>query len=196
MFDKLLIVFLVLYIAIAAVAFPDQQIMSKNLKKDSDVHFTVRFEQATRVPLYYIENKDNVEIFDKVIKEKYPNASTYEIKLTGNTLESKGIDWQDVTGDTMEIYGEIVGVENKDKNRIFGADVVAGLRVFDPLHHEEYEEYKSGQIMVFNVSYIEARASTGLSLVIFILIPAFIVGLIYVILKLLIRKYDIHLFKK
>lgn len=72
----------------------------------------------------------------------------------------------------------------------------AGLRVFDPIHHEEYEEYKSGQIMVFNVSYIDARAITGLSLVIFILIPAFIVGLIYVILKLLIRKYDIHLFKK
>lgn len=190
--DKLLIIFLFIYIVVAVVTFPDQQIMSKEFKENSDMHFTVQFEQATGIPLYYI-NKEAVETFDELIKEEYPDASKYEIKLIGNTIESKGINWQDVTGNKMEVYGEIVGVENKDPKYTFGAEVTAGLREdYYSTHYnsskEEYDKYKNGKIMVFNVSYIDARASTVLSLIIFILIPVFAVVLIYLVLKFLIKK--------
>lgn len=184
---RYLIIFLVFYIVVASIVLPGQQVMSKKFKKDSDMHFTVRFEQATGLPTYIMNKKEDIEVFDKVIKEKYPNASQYEIKLTGNTLENKGIDWQDVNRDTMEIYGEIVGVESKDKNREFGADVVAGLRIFGNSSKEEYDKYRNGQIMVFNVSYIDARAFTGLSLAVFLVSPVFIIIFIYLVIKFLLN---------
>ncbi|NRT72109.1 hypothetical protein [Clostridium beijerinckii] len=182
---RYLIIFLVSYIFVVAVVLPGQQVMSKKFKKDSDMHFTVSCEQATGVPTYIMNKKEDIEVFDKVIKEKYPNASQYEIKLIGNTLENKGIDWQDVNSDTLEIYGEIVGVESKDKKSEFGANVVAGLRVFGSSSKEEYDKYRNGQIMVFNVSYIDARAFTGLSLAAFLVSPVFIIIFIYLVIRFL-----------
>ncbi|NRT87232.1 hypothetical protein [Clostridium beijerinckii] len=182
---RYLIIFLVSYIFVVAVVLPGQQVMSKKLKKDSDMHFTVSCEQATGVPRYIMNKKEDIEVFDKVIKEKYPNASQYEIKLIGNTLENKGIDWQDVNSGTLEIYGEIVGVESKDKNSEFGANVVAGLRVFGSSSKEEYDKYRNGQIMVFSVSYIDARAFTGLSLAVMLVSPVFIIIFIYLVIKFL-----------
>lgn len=78
---RYLIIFLVSYILVVAVVLPGQQVMSKKFKKDSDRHFTVSCEQATGVPTYIMNKKEDIEVFDKVIKEKYPNASQYEIKL-------------------------------------------------------------------------------------------------------------------
>ncbi|NSB14522.1 hypothetical protein [Clostridium beijerinckii] len=182
---RYLIIFLVSYILVVAVVLPGQQVMSKKFKKDSDMHFTVSCEQATGVPTYIMNKKEDIEVFDKVIKEKYPNASQYEIKLIGNTLENKGIDWQDVNSDILEIYGEIVGVESKDKKSEFGANVVAGLRVFGSSSKEEYDKYRNGQIMVFNVSYIDARAFTGLSLAVLLVSPVFIIIFIYLVIRFL-----------
>ncbi len=85
----------------------------------------------------------------------------------------------------MEIYGEIVGVESKDKKSEFGANVAAGLRVFGSSSKEEYDKYRNGQIMVFNVSYIDARAFTGLSLAAFLVSPVFIIIFIYLVIRFL-----------